>query len=158
MPKFLRPAALILGTLLLLLALRICLLPPLALLNGDWQPAAARLGPGQVARTEYYRGFFRPTRSFDQSQSRAILAVLQDSSHFRGDTTPDFAQMLIYYDAAGRVLGYTDLDLFSDGMAVAATEPGGFRRGAVMTRQGRQRLLQALGAPPLPPTNIRRQR
>ncbi|GAB2969124.1 hypothetical protein GCM10027048_44970 [Hymenobacter coalescens] len=158
-----RPLIKRLAALLLVLALavgaRFGLLPfPFALWNGTWTPPAASLDASRVVRTEYYRGFFQRGRSFGQARSQAILAVLQDSLLFGGDTTPNFTHLLVCYDATGHILGYTDLDLFSDARAVASTKPGGFRRGAVLTATGRQRLLRALGyAPPYTVPHLRQQ-
>lgn len=145
--------------LVLALGLRISLLPmPYAVFFGTWQPASSTVDAGRVVRTEYYRGFFRPGRTLDASQSRAILAVLQDSMNFRGDTTPDFTQRLVYYDAQGRVLGYTDLDVFDDNWLVTYMAPGGFRRGGIMRDPGRRQVLRLLGfAPPFTEANLRRQ-
>lgn len=158
MLKLLKRTVQVLGSLLVLLLLavgiRLALLPlPVALWAGLWTPPAKQLDARQVTRTEYYRGFFRPGRTFDQARSRAILAVLQDSTNFHGDTTPDLSQMLVYYDAEGRVLGYTDLDLFTDELRVAFTEPGCC--GGVMAAHQLLRLLDY--APPFTRTNLGRQ-
>lgn len=158
MLHLLKRALWVLGSLLLLLllavAVRLLLLPfPVALWAGSWTPPIKHLDARQVTRTEYYRGFFQPCRTFGQARSRAILAQLQDSTNFRGDTTPDLTQLLVYYDAEGRVLGYTDLDLFTDNLRVAFTEPG-CCGGVMSTRQ----LLLLLGyQPPFTTANLRRQ-
>lgn len=158
MLKLLQRTAQVVGSLLLLVllagAMRLVLLPiPVALWAGVWTPPAAQLDARQVTRTEYYRGFFRPGRTFDQARSRAILAQLQDSTNFGGDTTPNFTQLLVYYDADGHVLGYTDLDLFTDELRGAATEPGCC--GGVLAAH---QLLRLLGyQPPFTTAHLRRQ-
>lgn len=158
-PTILKRTAQVAGSLLVVVSVRVALLPfPLALSFDGWAPAVKRLEASQVARTEYFRGFFQTSRTLDAAQSRAILAVLQDSMNFRGDTTPNFTQLLIYYDAEGRMLGYTDLDVLDDHWLVAGMVPGGFWRGSIMHGTGRQQLLRLLGfRPPFTTANLRRQ-